>query len=83
MAGLNEGSPAILCRYRITANTSPLQGENAGSIPATCSIVAVTVRHDIKFGEHGSENPRQGSPLRERWEELAHEFSRMMNVYNL
>lgn len=42
-----------------------------------------TVRHDIKFGEHGSENPRQGSPLRERWEELAHEFSRMMNVYNL
>lgn len=53
MAGLSEGSPAILCRYRITANTSPLQGENAGSIPATCSIVAVTVRHDIKFGEHG------------------------------
>lgn len=30
-----------------------------------------------------SQNPRQGSPLRERWEELAHEFSRMMNVYNL
>ena len=83
MAGLSEGSPAILCRYRITANTSPLQGENAGSIPATCSIVAVTVRHDIKFSEHGSQNPRQGSPLRERWEELAHEFSRMMNVYNL
>lgn len=50
---------------------------------AARSTVAVTVRHDIKFGEHGSENPRQGSPLRERWEELAHEFSRMMNVYNL
>lgn len=30
-----------------------------------------------------SQNPRQGNPLRERWEELAHEFSRMMNVYNL
>ena len=30
-----------------------------------------------------SQNPRQGSPLRERWEELAHEFSRMMNMYNL
>ena len=30
-----------------------------------------------------SQNPRQGSPLRERWDELAHEFSRMMNVYNL
>lgn len=30
-----------------------------------------------------SQNPRQGSPLRERWEELAHEFLRKMNVYNL
>lgn len=53
MAGLSEGSPAILCRYRITANTPPLQGGDAGSTPATCSTVAVTVRHDIKFGEHG------------------------------
>lgn len=30
MAGLSEGSPAILCRYRITANTPPLQGGDAG-----------------------------------------------------
>lgn len=71
------------CRYRIGVNTPAFQAGHAGSNPAARSTVAVTVRHDIKFGEHGSENPRQGSPLRERWEELAHEFSRMMNVYNL
>lgn len=53
MAGLSEGSPAILCRYRITANTPPLQGGDAGSNPAARSTVAVTVRHDVKLGEHG------------------------------
>ena len=52
MAGLSEGSPAILCRYRITANTPPLQGGDAGSTPATCSTRR-TVRHDVKLGEHG------------------------------
>ena len=30
-----------------------------------------------------SQNTRQGSPLRERWEELAHKFLWKMNVYNL
>lgn len=53
MAGLSEGSPAILCRYRITANTPPLQGGDAGSTPLLAPHVAVTVRHDVKLGEHG------------------------------
>ena len=30
-----------------------------------------------------SQNPRQGSPPRERLEELAHDFLRKANVYNL
>ena len=53
MAGLIEGSPAILCRYRIGVNTPAFQAGHAGSNPAARSIVAVTVRHDIKIGEHG------------------------------
>lgn len=36
-----------------------------------------------RLGRGGSQIPRQGDPLRERWEELAHEFLRKMNVYNL
>lgn len=53
MAGLSEGSPAILCRYRITANTPPLQGGDAGSTPATCSTRRSHRTHDVKLGEHG------------------------------
>lgn len=53
MAGLSEGSPAILCRYRITANTPPLQGGDAGSTPTTCSTRRSHRTHDVKLGEHG------------------------------
>lgn len=53
MAGLSEGSLAILCRYRITANTPPLQGGDAGSTPATCSTRRSHRTHDVKLGEHG------------------------------
>ena len=33
--------------------------------------------------DNGSQKPRQGSPLRNRWEELVHDFLRKANVYNL
>ena len=33
--------------------------------------------------DNSSQKPRQGSPLRNRWEELVHDFLRKANVYNL
>lgn len=70
MAGLREGSPAFFsCRYRIGVNTPAFQAGHAGSNPAARSIVAVTVRHDIKIGEHGPLVVRcpnaNGQPLKE------------------
>lgn len=38
MAGLSEGSPAILWSIRITVNTSALQADDVGSIPIYSSI---------------------------------------------
>ena len=47
MAGLREGSPAF------SHAGIAFQAGHAGSNPAARSTVAVTVRHDIKIGEHG------------------------------
>ncbi len=33
--------------------------------------------------DNGSQKLRQGSPLRNRWDELVHDFLRKANVYNL
>ena len=68
MAGLSEGSPAILCRYRITANTPPLQGGDAGSTPATCSTRRSHRTHDVSEAQVAREDITQKStktiPLR-------------------